>query len=74
MEIKNFLINQNFFQKSYDDKGLSVIEVSKQDVIDYKKEIQTNLPTNFEYRKNQLEVIQHLKTNGFVTGIHLEST
>ena len=37
-QIYDFLTKENFFQKCYDDKGICNIEVSKQDVIDYKKQ------------------------------------
>lgn len=73
-QINKFLKEENYFQKCYDEQGISNIEITKQDVIEYKKENQIKLPTDFEYRKNQLEVIQHLKTNGLETGIHCEAT
>lgn len=73
-QINKFLKEENFFQKCYDERGISNVEITKQDVIEYKKENQINLPTDFEYRKNQLEVIQHLRTNGLETGIHCEAT
>jgi hypothetical protein len=72
--INKFLKAENFFQKCYDERELSNVEISRQDVIEYKKDIQINLPSDFEYRKNQLEVITHLKTNGLVTGIQCEAT
>lgn len=73
-QINKFLKEENFFQKCYDERGISNVEITKQDIIEYKKENQINLPTDFEYRKNQLEVIQHLRTKGLETGIHCEAT
>ena len=75
-QIYDFLTKENFFQKCYDEKGICNVEVSKQDVINYKKENPLDIAnkTNFELRKNQLEVKKHLETNGLVTGIHCEST
>ena len=73
-QINKFLKEENFFQKCYDERGISNVEITKQDIIEYKKENQINLPTDFEYRKNQLEVIQHLRINGLEIGIHCEAT
>ena len=75
-QIYNFLVKENFFQKCYDEKGICNVEITKQDVIDYKKQNPSDIVTieKFELRKNQLEVKNHLKLNGLVTGVHLEAT
>lgn len=76
-EVKKYLWEQNFFQKLFDEAGATNIEISKQDVIDYKKAYTDDLKKNittFEFRKNQLETINHLKNVGLETGIHCEST
>jgi hypothetical protein len=41
--IYDYLMEQNFFQKCYDEKGIVNIEVTKKDVIDYKKDNPINL-------------------------------
>jgi hypothetical protein len=78
-QIKSFLVKENYFQKSYDELGIDNKEITQQDVIDYKKQnpnniVKEDVKTKFEYRKNQLETITHLKTFGLETGIHCEST
>lgn len=75
-QIYNYLTSENFFQRCYDEKGICNIEITKQDVIDYKKENPSNILNQeiFKFRKNQLEVKKHLETNGIITGIHCEST
>ena len=73
-QIKKFLIEQNFFQKCYDELGISSVEITQQDIIEYKNQNQIIPTSKFKYRKNQLEVITHLRKNGIVTGIHCEAT
>jgi len=70
------LDKENFYQKCYDELGIDNKEITKQEVIDYKKTNPNILiqEDKFEFRKNKLEVIQHLKTYGLETWIHCEST
>ena len=75
-QIYDFLTKENFFQKCYNEKGICNVEITKQDVINYKKNNPVCIlnKSKFELRKNQLEVKKHLEKNGLVTGIHCEAT
>ena len=75
-QIYNYLREQNYFQKSYDELEIANTQVSKQDIMQYK----LNNPSNiiqiekFDWRQNQLDVISHIKTHGITTGIQLQAT
>ena len=74
--IYNFLIEQDFFQKCYDELGISIAEITKEDIIEYKKEnpLQIEGMEKLNWRKNQIEAIEHVKKYGITTGIHCQAT
>lgn len=74
--ILQYLIQINFFQKCYDELDLDNKEVTKNQVIQYKKENPNTIITDekFNWRSNQKEAIDRLNKNGLETGIHLQAT
>lgn len=74
--IYEYLQQVNFFQIRYEECNCMNVMITKQDIIDYKKLNPSEIINveKFEYRKNQLEVLNHLERNGLITGIHCEAT
>lgn len=74
--IFNYLEEQNFFQKCFDELSITNVEVTKQDVINYKtnNSLKNKPPDDFVWRINQLVVFEHVKKHGIVTGINCQAT
>lgn len=76
LEIYNYLVEQNFFQKCFNNSGVDNIEITKEDIINYKLKNENCIKNNeiFNWRKNQLDAISHINEYGFTTGIHCQAT
>lgn len=74
--VYNYLETNNFFQLRYNEMEQDNVNISKQDIENYKDKNPNNLfqSKDFKWRDNQTEAIERIKKYGFETGIHCQAT
>ena len=74
--IYSYLETNNFFQLCYNEMEQDNINISKQDIENYKDKNPNNLfqLKDFKWRNNQKEAIERINKFGFETGIHCQAT